>query len=226
MAPHILILGATGGSGLALIQMAQHQPDPPTLTLYVRPNSRNKLPANIADNARVRVVEGSLTDPQALADAMQGVDTVVSVLGAYIDPRWQPIADSFPTIISVMRASSTAKRLMALSTPSFSGDPNESHSAPLKWRIYRSIPPFFVPQGNAEMVGIAKAVASADDLDWTVFRVPHLTDHGAELPVAAGLIGPDYQASIDLSRKSMAVWILNEIEERKWVKKAPMLANY
>jgi hypothetical protein len=116
------------------------------------------------------------------------------------------------------------KRIFALSTPSFSPDPSEVFS--FGWSAYALMPKVVMPQGNAEMVAIAQAVAAADDLDWTVFRVPHLTEKAANLPVAAGVIGPDYKGGFDLSRASMAVWILKEMEERQWVKKAPMLGNY
>ncbi|KAJ6486897.1 hypothetical protein C8R45DRAFT_902995 [Mycena sanguinolenta] len=226
MSSNILVLGATGMSGLAFIQVALSQPNPPALTLYVR--SSVKLPADI--HKKARIVEGSLTDQLKLSEAMEGVDTVVSLLGAY--PSFSafvfrttstPIGDAFRGILSAMR-SKGVKRILALSTPSFSPDPSEVFS--IGWSIYGLMPKIMVPQGNAEMVAIAKAVASADDLDWTVFRVPHLTEAAADLPVAAGIIGPDYKGSFDLSRASMAVWILREIEERKWVKKAPMLGNY
>ncbi|KAJ7716593.1 hypothetical protein DFH07DRAFT_973876 [Mycena maculata] len=226
MSVSILLLGATGASGLAFIQAALSQPNPPKLTLYVR--SRAKLPAGI--EGQTRVVEGSLTDKDALLKAMDGVDTVVSVLGAYITlsafvfrTTTTPIADSFPHILAAMRAKG-AKRIFALSTPSFSPDPAEVF--PLKWKVMGAMPKIVVPQGNAEMVAIGKAVSAADDLDWTVFRVPHLTDESADLPVAAGLLGPEYKGTGDLSRPSMAKWILKEIEEGEWVKKAPVLSNY
>jgi hypothetical protein len=117
-----------------------------------------------------------------------------------------------------------ARRIFALSTMSFSPDPSETF--PLKWSLYQIFPKLVVPQGNAEMVGIGQAVAAAEDLDWTVFRVPHLTDEAADLPVFAGLLGPDFKGSMNLSRASIAVWILKEMEERKWVKKSPVLGNY
>ncbi|KAJ7839599.1 hypothetical protein B0H14DRAFT_1068424 [Mycena olivaceomarginata] len=191
MSSSILILGATGVSGLAFIPVALSLPRPPALTLYVR--SRAKLPADIEKQARV--VEGSLTDQDALLNAMEGVDTVVSLLGAY--PSFTPfitrttptpIGDAFPGILSAMRAKGV-KRIFALSTPSFSPDPSEVFS--FGWSAYALMPKVVMPQGNAEMVAIAQAVAAADDLDWTVFRVPHLTEKAANLPVAAGVIGPD-----------------------------------
>ena len=82
------------------------------------------------------------------------------------------------------------------------------------------------PQGNAEMVAIAEAVAAEKDLDWTIFRVPHLTEASSDLPVYAGLLGPDYKGSLSLSRGSQARWILKEIEENVWVKQAPAIGNY
>ncbi|KAJ7039823.1 hypothetical protein C8F04DRAFT_949005 [Mycena alexandri] len=217
MSPTILVLGATGYSGLAFIQVALSQPNPPTLTLFVR--SRSKLPADI--EKQTRVVEGSLTDTDALSKAMEGVDVVVSLLGALAHTA-KPIADAFPGILSTMRAKGV-KRIFALSTPSFSPDPAEAFS--LGRSIFGLMPKIVVPQGNAEMVAIAEAVSAADDLDWTVFRVPHLTEEAADLPVAAGLLGPDFKGGFNLSRASQALWILKEIEERQWVKKAPMLGN-
>ncbi|KAJ7145366.1 hypothetical protein C8R43DRAFT_1070122 [Mycena crocata] len=226
MPPSILVLGATGVSGLAFIQVALSQPSPPKLTVYVR--SRSKLPVGIEEQARV--VVGSLTDKNALLDAMEGVDAVVSLLGAYFSfgsllfrTATTPIADSFEGILAAMRAKGV-RRIFALSTPSFSPDPSETF--PLGWTLYQLVPKAMVPQGNAEMVAIAKAVAAADDLDWTVFRVPHLTEESVELPVAAGLLGPEFKGTKNLSRASMALWILREMEERKWVRKAPVLANY
>ncbi|KAJ6631158.1 hypothetical protein B0H10DRAFT_2427608 [Mycena sp. CBHHK59/15] len=225
MAPSILVLGATGVSGLAFIQVALSEPTPPKLTLYVR--SRNKLPDGI--EARARVVEGALTDEAALRDAMDGVDSVVSFLGAYVSfsafvfrTKTTPIADSFKVVIAAMKAKGVT-RILALSTPSFSPVP-ETFS--LGWSLYGAIPKVAVPQGNAEMVAIAETVAAEHDLDWTIFRVPHLTEEGADLPVWAGLLGPEYKGSKSLSRASMARWVLREIDERAWVKGAPALGNY
>ena len=73
----------------------------------------------------VCVAKGFLTDEEALKDAMTGMDTVVSFLGARLSPSafiWRtkttPIADSFPTISRAMTAQGV-KRILALSTPSY-----------------------------------------------------------------------------------------------------------
>ena len=79
-------------------------------------------------------------------------------------------------------------------------------------RVWVLLPHILLPQANAEMVAIAKAVAAEDELDWTIFRVPYLNEGSADLPVWAGLLGPDYKGSLQLSRASQARWILKEIE--------------
>jgi hypothetical protein len=81
------------------------------------------------------------------------------------------------------------------------------------------------PQGNAEMKGIGEAVAGQGDLDWTVFRVPHLNDGGAEDVVEAGYLGEGYKGGFELSRESMARWVLGEIVEGAWIREAPVLGN-
>jgi len=136
------------------------------LVLCVR--SRSKLSADTLSNPVVRVVEGSLTDEEALKDAMTGMDTVASFLGARLSPSafiWRtkttPIADSFPTISRAMTAQGV-KRILALSTPSY---PVSSEQKSWMFWLLGLMPPIFVPQGNAEMVAISRNVTAQSDLD-------------------------------------------------------------
>jgi len=82
-----------------------------------------------------------------------------------------------------------------------------------------------LPQGTAETVALSKAIAAEDELDWTIFRLPRLTDGSADLPVWAGLLGPDFKGALEISRASLARWVLQEIEQRAWIKGAPVLGN-
>ena len=199
----------------------------PKLTLYVR--SRSKLPPDTLSNPAVRVVEAPLTDEAALKDAMTGVDSVISFLGSAVSlsafiwrTKTTPIADSFPAVFQAMR-SQGVRRILALSTTSYQVS---SEQKPWSWWLLGFMPPFFVPQGNAEMVAIARNLAAQSDLDWTVFRVPHLNNGPEDLPLAAGLLGPDYKGTMELSRPSLARWVMQEIQKGEWIKGAPVLGNY
>ncbi|KAI9036613.1 NAD(P)-binding protein [Aspergillus affinis] len=156
------------------------------------------------------------------------VTTVVSFLGAYVSASAivtrnvdTPIADSIPTVIQTMEKNKI-KRLLALSTLSYWVEGRDVSNR--KLTIYGMMPKLFAPQGNAEMVRIAETVIEkASHLDWTIFRVPHLTDGPAELPVWAGYAGPNHRGGLNLSRKSLARWVLGEITQGEWVKGLPFL---
>lgn len=227
---HVLLLGGTGATGIVFLKHISTLPlaSRPQVTAYVR--NRSKLPADIQTNASIHIVEGALNNVQALTMAMKGVTTVVSFLGAYVSLYYAitrttptPIAGSFPAIFDTMRANDV-KRIIVLSTPSAFPQPSEVLST--KWWLVTSVlPSLAAPQGKAEMKGIAEKTSGQGDFDWTVFRVPHLNNQEEDVEVAAGLIGPDFAGSTELSRKSLVKWVLREIGERKWVKKAPMVGN-
>jgi hypothetical protein len=160
---------------------------------------------------------------------MTDVDTVVSFLGAPLSPSafvWRtkttPTADSVPTIFRAMRAQGV-KRILALSTTSY---PVSSEQKPWTFWPLCFMPPTFVPQGDAEKVAIARNVTAQAVLDWTVFCVPHLNNGSADLPVAAGLLGPEYKGTTELRRASLAWWAMEEIRKGEWIKGAPAVGNY
>ncbi|KAF2498910.1 NAD(P)-binding protein [Lophium mytilinum] len=225
---NILVLGATGATGLIFTRLALKQSPAPTLTLFAR--SKARVPAEFSASSHVRIVEGALTDPVALSTAMKDVTTVISFLGAYptvsaliARTKTTPIADAFPHVFDAMRGAGV-KRIFALSTPAFEV-PGEVRS--WGWYLSMKMPPLIVPQGHAEMKGIAEQVAAQTDLDWTVFRVPFLEDEkgGPEKEVVVGTLSPEFKGKTTLSREGLCRWLLGEIEKREWVKKAPVLGN-
>jgi hypothetical protein len=62
---------------------------------------------------------------------------------------------------------------------------------------------------------------SADELAWTVFRVPVLRD-GEARPVKAGFVG---DVGLSIERQALAEWVLREMEEGRWVGKCPAVSN-
>jgi hypothetical protein len=113
---HILLLGATGATGLVSLNHIQTLPPQwrPKLTAYVR--SRSKLTPNIQTDSSILIVEGALNDAKVMESAMQGVTTVISFLGAYISlshallrTKPTPIASAFPVIFSAMRTNGVSR---------------------------------------------------------------------------------------------------------------------
>lgn len=70
-------------------------------------------------------------------------------------------------------------------------------------------------------------INDAQDLEWTLFRVPVMTND----PTKGRKVGSE--ARLDegghaigfLSRQSLCEWIIDEITDKRWIRKAPLLSN-
>jgi putative NADH-flavin reductase len=210
-------------SGIVLVREALETVQGITLVLYVR--SPQKLPQDIATHRDVIIVTGQLTDADALSKALEGADAVVSTIGPAVmrgpfHPMGTPLAKAYELLIPIMRAHDV-RRLIALGTASIK-DPNDKFS----YQFYTLIAAIATLAHTAykDVVAIGDAVQNeGSDLDWTIVRVPVLTDHDCK-EFVAGYVG-DGLTSMSLSRASFAAFVLNELKENNWVRKAPLLSN-
>lgn len=76
-----------------------------------------------------------------------------------------------------------------------------------------------------DVVDCSEYVASqpTDKLRWTLFRLPNLKS-GPAGPAKTAFRG-DGNDGWNLDRKTLAIWVLNEIEQEKWVGEAPIVFN-
>lgn len=75
-----------------------------------------------------------------------------------------------------------------------------------------------------DFVGIGEVVhGEGKDLDWTIVRVP-LLNNKENREVIAGYVG-DGKIGTTLSRKGFAKFVIEEVENREWVHKAPMISS-
>ena len=115
------------------------------------------------------------------------------------------------------------ERVMVLGTCSFTAPQDKGA---LKWKA--SIVLIKIIGGSAfdEFQGLGSLVTSQDvtRLNWTLFRVPFL-GNSPVAPVTATFTGSGKDGMF-LSRKSLAAWILKEMNDRSdWIGKAPVLSN-
>jgi len=197
------------------------------------------------------VVVGELNDQAmletALTDPVTPVDAVVSFLGPYaslkaflLRTRSSPLADMFPTILAAMKQVGV-KRILAISSPAWlvqaeggKGDERDhgEHSDQMSWGWWLAMRfvAFLLPQGSVEMEQIGRRVAEEGmnggwGLKWTVFRIPRLNNGPEDLEVSAGYLGQAFDGTKELSRKSMARWLVGELEAGDWIDKAPVVSN-
>jgi hypothetical protein len=93
----------------------------------------------------------------------------------------------------------------------------------LKWRLGAYGVRLVGGSGYTDLTSASALTAAQEDLDWTIFRVPYLTN-GATLPVHAGYLGDAQDGSL-LSRASLARWVLDELVSPEWTQRAPKVSH-
>lgn len=219
----VLILGGTGPVGQQLIQHAlacQH-------SVIVLARSPKKLPESIVSNPSVTVVEGQLTDVELVDRTVAGIDAVLSALGPPVTvvsgityPSSKPLAHAYTVVIDAMKKHGV-KRLILLGTASMK---DELDRFSVVFATLVTGVNVFAHQAYKDVVAIGELVRSqGDSLDWTIVRVPVLTNDSNEAFVA-GYVG-DGHVQPKLSRAAFAAFVFKELEAGEWLCKAPLVSS-
>ncbi|KAK7692831.1 hypothetical protein QCA50_004466 [Cerrena zonata] len=219
----VLILGATGPSGILIVkEFFRAYPDG-SAALYVR--NPSKIPSELSSIPAITVIQGGLTDSQALASAFKSggqIDAVVSALGPVPPFGGNPITEAYRTIIPIM-ATNGCKRFIALSTYSHP-DPRDKFSI-LNWLMVTTVW-LLIGTAQRDILTYSPLImeeCDKHDIDWTLVRVPILTMKEGQRTVA-GYIG-DGKVGVILSRVAAAEFFVKAIEGKEWVRKAPSLSS-
>jgi putative NADH-flavin reductase len=219
----ILVLGATGPTGILLIRQALFDYKSCTIVLYVR--SPEKVPGDLSNNPSIVVIKGQLNDHDALSKAMEGVVVVLSALGPSVKkgpfhPSGTPLANAYLDVIEIMRQHKV-KRLICLGTASIT-DPADKFN--LAFSILVNGVATLARNAYKDVVAIGENIRTKGaDLDWTIVRVPVLTEKESN-DVIAGYVG-DGKTNTSLARLGFASFVIGEIEKKEWVKKAPLICS-
>ncbi|CUA77495.1 hypothetical protein RSOLAG22IIIB_02510 [Rhizoctonia solani] len=214
----IFVLGATGPFGIVMCQSALQAGH--KLVVYAR--SPNKLPKGKFSAPLVRfvLVGGQVTDLSTLRSALLGCDAVISSLGPTLtrDPETH-ITNGYKVILEAMRAEGI-RRLVVLGTPSM-----PSPFDVVTWALWlaRLLISTVGPGTYKDVLAYGELISQADDLDWTIVRVPFLTTKSGN-SYAVGYVG-DGKVGWFLRREACAQFVMDELEKREWVKKMPMISD-
>ena len=202
----LLVLGATGGTGLEVIRLAKERGH--AVTALVR------NPEKLAgfDN-RIGVVKGDLLSPSELEASVQGQDAVLSAFGPLADKArlWKQYASALTEAMS----SSRIRRVMVLSVAFLFKD--------------SIIPPaYFAGRlffrdtviGAAEM----EEIFMKSGLEWTIARPPRLTD-GAYTGKYRVREGHLPRFGFTVSRADVADYMIKAVEGRADIGKIVGVCN-
>jgi putative NADH-flavin reductase len=189
----LFVIGATGRTGREIVQQALARGH--HVTAFVR------SPKSITSkNERFTVLKGNAMDENQLVDAMQNHDAVLSALG----PRrvFKPSSLLHDSALATTRAMhrSGVKRLLVLSAAAhFPGIPNRIVSFILRNHMRDSL--------------AMEEIVQASGLDWTIARPPRLTEE--DYTTYRSREGAAPRMGFSLSRKAVAAFMLDAIEQRK-----------
>src|SRR5438309_1778038 len=199
----LFVIGATGRTGREVVQQALARGH--DVTAFVRSPESITL-----KNERLTVLKGNAMDEDQLSKAMQNHDAVISTLG----PRqpFKPTSLLRNSALATTRAMhrSGVKRLVILSAAAhFPGIPNRIAS-------------FIMRNHMRDSLAMGEIVQS-DDLDWTIARPPRLTQE--DYSTYRSREGAAPKMGFTVSRKAVAAFMLEAIEQKKHVRKIVGIAK-
>lgn len=211
---NVTVFGATGKIGRLVVTSLLR--DGHRVTAYVR----NPGKLDITD-PNLTVVQGALTDQNAIRESVRGSDAVISALGPSLKPgaKSTPIAEGTANIVAAMRAEAV-KRYIGLATPSV---PDPRDKPTIKAKVLPVMAGVMFPNALNELRGMTKAVTESD-LNWTVARITNPTDKPAKGSVRAGYLGRDKVRSA-MSRADIAAFLVTQLADDKYIKASPAISN-
>jgi putative NADH-flavin reductase len=210
----VTVFGATGKIGALVVSRLLE--DGHQVTAFVRSPGKLGVAA-----AAVDVVAAELTDADAIREAVEGADAVISALGPPIDPfvRGTPLTDGTRRIVAAMHECGV-RRLVALATVSVP-DPRD------RPRLLDRLVPIgiglLIPGALREVQGISEVVATSE-LDWTVARIFAPIDVPANHTLRAGFLGRD-PVGVEMSRTDIAGFLVDQVSSDDFVGAAPAISN-
>ena len=208
----ITVFGATGGTGRQLVEQTLAAGN--EVVAYVRNPSKLNI-----ENEHLTVVQGELTDEELIEKAVKRVDAVISLLGPRGGSKNKPLTHGMQNIIAAMKKQGV-RRLIISSTLS-AKDPNDKRTLRVKFSV--NLVKLTMHAAYEDIVSVAETVRNSD-LAWTIVRLNLLNNKPKSGKVKVGYVGSG-ELGTWISRADIADFMLNQIQDTKYVQQAPAISN-
>ena len=206
----LAVLGGTGKTGQHVIQQA--------LDAGYEVVALARTPAKMTfQHPKLRWLQGDILDAEGIASAVKGVDAVISVLGPSNNKPEFVISKGMENILKAM--SQHQVRRLIISAGAGVREPQDKPK--LIDRFFGLVLNLLSKNVVADMKQVVQMVKTSDT-DWTIVRVPRLTDQPSQPTLLVGYVG-DIRSQ--LSRADMAAFMLRQIKDDQYLKKAPAISN-
>lgn len=207
----ITIFGATGRTGQHLVEQALERGH--EVTAFAR--SPQKLAAY---RGRIAVVEGDVQDANAVQEAVAGADAVISVLGPTENTPDYQVTRGTRHILDAMKQHGVDR--IVISAGAGVGDPNDEPR--LFNKAINLLLKLFSRHVYEDMRRTVATVRDSD-VDWTIVRVPMLTDDAPKGEVKVGYVGKGMGPRI--TRADVASFMLDQVGGDAYLHQAPAISN-
>lgn len=207
----ITIFGGTGRTGAYLVREA--------LDKGFDVNVLARDPAKIMlTNSRLAIIKGDITDANAVASAIGGTGAVMSVLGPTDNKPTFAVSRGMENILVAMKSEKVSRLVMTAGAGV--GDPEDS---PKFMNLFMNFLLKLMAKNVLADMSKAVEIVRSSDLDWTVVRLPMLTDDPKTGSVKVAYVGKGMGARI--ARADIAPFILDQISNKTYIHKSPAISN-
>lgn len=206
----IAIFGGSGKTGQHLVQQALdagHE-----VTALVRTPTKLTI-----QHPALQLVQGSILDVQRIDETVRGADAILSVLGPSSNKPEFTISRGMEHILNAMHKHKV--RRVVISAGAGVRQPEDRPK--LVDRFFGLVLRLLSKNVVADMEQVVQKVKTSQ-LDWTVVRVPMLTDAPAQQKLTVGYVG---DISPRITRADMATFMLRQVHEQQYLHKAPAISN-
>ena len=209
----IVVFGASGRMGKKVVEGALEAGH--MVTAFLR------TPSKIAiQHPNLTLFQGNVMDAAAVENAIAGQEVVFSILGPTRPP--EPGMNSMlETAAKNIVAAMQKHGIRRIISTTGAGVPQPEDQPKVADRLVNTM--LNLLQKNFVLDASASVkVIQASDLDWTIVRFPKVMDGARTGKYRVAYIGKD--SGTQISRADGADFVLRELTEKKWLRKAPVVS--
>ena len=206
----LVVFGASGNLGRQLVEKAQvagHR-----VTAFVRSPSKLAI-----QHSHLTLYQGDSMNAEAVNKALADQQAVISALGPARPLEPGMMETSAKNIVAAMKE----RNIYRLVSTTGAGVWQPQDQPKLSDYFIAILLHIFAREVERDSFAYVDVI-KASDLDWTVVRFPRLTDGPRTGRYRVGYI--DKESSVRFSRADGAEFILKELTEKKWVRRAPLVS--
>ena len=205
------IFGATGRAGKILVAQALEAGY--EVVAFARTPSKLGI-----EHERLSLVQGDVQDAESVASAISGTGAVLSVLGPTSNEPTYEVSKGMANILAAMEGHDVHRLVQSVGAGV--GDPNDKPG--LFDKLIKVTLKLASRHVYEDMVRVNDLIR-ASDRDWTLVRVPMLTDEPPTGDLKVGYLGQG--VGTRLSREDLARFMLDQLEDDTYVRKAPVISR-